>query len=296
MHNDSMAPELFIDLSGIRTRYFQQGDGSTVVLFHGGQLGSETDACSAEDWKPIFGLLCEQFRAVAVDRLGHGATANPLSDADFTMAASIRHAVEFLRALKSGPYHLVGHSTGGFLVTRIALEHPDLVRSCVVADGVSLYPGTGRDHIVRQNPPLPRLSQQCIRWVLERLCYDPNSVTDDWVEQMSSIADTQRNRTAVHKMQDQGLKRTCYVPNLGKLLGLTHQQLLQNGLKCPTLLTWTLNDPAGDVANGRLLVEMFQAKQPETEVRYFNRVGHYGYREQPKTFGHMLKHYLSVHS
>lgn len=291
-----MAPEHFVEVDGIRTRYFQKGSGPTVVLFHGGEPGSATDACSAADWAPIFDLITEQFRVLAVDRLGQGLTANPKSDESFTIAASIEHAVRVLRALNSGPYHLVGHSTGGFLVTRLALEHPDIVKTCVVADGVSLYPGTGRDHIVRNGAPQPYLSRESIRWILERQCCQPNSVTDDWVNQMLTIADTERNRVAVRKMHEEGLKRTRYIPSMGRLLGQTHRQLLETGLRCPTLLTWSLHDPVGDMSNGRLLVEMFQQKQPETEVRYFNRVGHFGFREQPKVFARMLKRYLAMHS
>jgi pimeloyl-ACP methyl ester carboxylesterase len=177
---------------------------------------------------------------------------------------------------------------------RLAFDHPELVKSCVIADGVSLYPGIGRDHIVRANPPRPLHSRDSIRWILERQCYSPASVTEEWVGQMFEIAKSEKNRAAVRKMNDQGLLRTAYIPGMGKLLGPTHRQLREKGLKCPTLLTWSLDDPVGDVSNGRLLVEMFQEKQPNTEVRYFNKVGHYSFREQPKHFTHMLKHYLAA--
>jgi 2-hydroxy-6-oxonona-2,4-dienedioate hydrolase len=170
------------------------------------------------------------------------------------------------------------------------------VKSCVIVDGVSLYPGTGRDHIVRDGAPLPLNSRDSIRWVLERQCYLDAAVTDDWIDQMMAIVATEKNRIAVRKMNQEGLLRTTYLPGMGKLLGPTHRQLLERGLHCSTLLTWSLDDPLGDISNGRLLAEMFQAKQPETEVRYFNKVGHFGLRERPRQFVHMLKHYLAAFS
>jgi pimeloyl-ACP methyl ester carboxylesterase len=290
-----MDQEKFVDVAGLRTRYFRKGQGPIVVFFHGGQIGSATDACSAHDWEPAFEPLSQSFDAVALDRLGHGGTDNPKTDDQFTMAASVEHAAQFLRAIGPGPYHVVGHSTGGFLVARLALEHPELIRTCVVVDGVSLYPGIGRDHIVRANPPQPRLSRDSIRWVLDRQCNCREAVTEGWIDHMLAIATSPKNQIAVRKMNDEGLLRTAYQPGIGKLLGATHRLLRETGLKCPTLLTWSLEDPVADISNGRLLVEMFQEKQPETEVRYFNKVGHYCFREQPRGFVHMLRHYLAMY-
>ena len=291
-----MTSERFIDVNGLRTRYFEQGDGPLIVFFHGGQIGSATDACSAHDWRPLLDLISKSFRVIALDRLGHGATDNPKSDANYTVAASIEHAAQSLRALNRGPCHVVGHSTGGFLVARLSLDHPEMVRSCVVADGVALYPGIGRDHIIRHNPPKPYHSRESIRWICERQCNNLDAVTDEWIDQMLAITQTERNRIAVRKMNDDGLKNTTYLPGLSKQLGPTHRQLLEQGMPCPTLLTWSLDDPVGDISNGRLLVEMFQHKQPCTEVRYFNKAGHFTFREQPKKFAHMLKHYLAPFS
>jgi 2-hydroxy-6-oxonona-2,4-dienedioate hydrolase len=289
-----MNAESFIDVQGVRTRYFEHGSGPTIVFFHGGQIGSATDACSALDWQPIFRQISRSFRAVAVDRLGHGGTANPNTDAEYTMAAAVEHAANFLRVLNSGPYHVVGHSTGGFLATRLSLEHAELVRTCVIADGVALYPGIGRDHIVRNNAPMPYHSRESIRWICERQCNLIEAVTNEWIDQMFAIVQTERNRIAVRKMNNDGLKRSVYLPGLGKQLGSTHRQLLETGMPCPTLLTWSLDDPVGDISNGRLLVEMFQQKQPRTEVRYFNKAGHFAFREQPAKFEHMLRHYLAA--
>ena len=40
----------FIEVDGIRTRYFDAGEGETIVLFHGGNFGSPHGADCAADW------------------------------------------------------------------------------------------------------------------------------------------------------------------------------------------------------------------------------------------------------
>jgi pimeloyl-ACP methyl ester carboxylesterase len=72
-----MTGERFIDVDGVRTRYFDKGSGEVLVLFHGSHLGTN-DACeSALDWELNFDRLAEWFRVIAVDKLGQGHTDNP---------------------------------------------------------------------------------------------------------------------------------------------------------------------------------------------------------------------------
>jgi hypothetical protein len=44
-----MTGEKYIDVDGIKTRYFEKGSGPLVVLFHGGQFGSHDAADCSED-------------------------------------------------------------------------------------------------------------------------------------------------------------------------------------------------------------------------------------------------------
>ena len=114
----------FIDVEGIRTRYFERGSGETVVLVHGGAFGSTTGACSADDWDLNFDGLAQWFRVFAIDKLGQGYTDNPRTDDDYTMHAAVQHAYATLRALRIEGAHLVGHSRGGYLVCRLTVEQP----------------------------------------------------------------------------------------------------------------------------------------------------------------------------
>src|SRR3954470_19319454 len=84
----------FVDVGGIRTRYFDGGTGEALVLIHGGQWPS---TASADLWAPVFDHLAANFHVYAFDKLGHGFTDNPKTDADYSMDAIIRHAYGFIQ-------------------------------------------------------------------------------------------------------------------------------------------------------------------------------------------------------
>src|SRR3954469_4763300 len=76
-----MGQAKFVDVGGIRTRYFDGGTGEPMVLIHGGQWPATS---SADGWAPLFDQLAEHFHVYVFDKLGHGFTDNPRTDADFS--------------------------------------------------------------------------------------------------------------------------------------------------------------------------------------------------------------------
>ena len=78
-----MTDPQFVDVGGIRTRYFDKGSGEVLLLVHGSHMGTP-DACeSALDWELNFESLAERYRVIAMDKLGQGYTGNPQTDADY---------------------------------------------------------------------------------------------------------------------------------------------------------------------------------------------------------------------
>ena len=74
----SMGESKFVDVNGIRTRYFEAGQGEAMVLVHGAQFGRAAGA--SHNWMPIFPSLAKHFHVYALDKLGMGLTDNPKSD------------------------------------------------------------------------------------------------------------------------------------------------------------------------------------------------------------------------
>jgi hypothetical protein len=109
-HRQALPDGKWLDVNGVRTRYYDQGSGEAVVLIYGGNFGTSDSASSAYTWSSNLNALAKDFRVVCFDKLGQGFTDNPPDD-DYTMRAVVRHAREFIGALKLPPVHLV-HADG----------------------------------------------------------------------------------------------------------------------------------------------------------------------------------------
>ena len=294
--NLDMGPEKWIDAGGIRTRYFEAGRGERIAFFHGGNMGSNDDAVTAQCWDLNFSVLAQHHQVIAIDKLGQGYTDNPKSDNDYTMHATVQHAAATLDALGKGPYHVVGHSRGGYVVSRLALERPDLVKTCICVSSGTLSPGTPRNRMVFADAPLPKLSRESLRWIYERYSYDPKIVKEYLVDDGVAVSQTEPRKIAVRKMNQEGLLRKLFLPDLARQKAETYRWLLERGMPCPTLIIWGFNDPTADFENGKRLIEMFMHKQRNTEIRILNRAGHFVYREQAAAFNRAVHSFVTAHS
>lgn len=273
----------YVDVDGIRTRYFEKGEGEPMVLVHGGHMGTFA-ADLADDWDLNFDALSRHYRVYAMDKLGMGFTDNPKTDDGYTIQAQTDHVSRFMETLGIGPAHLCGHSRGGYLVTRLALQHPEQCRSCIIVDSGTLSPGAGRNEIVHADPPLPLRSRECHRWVFERYSYSPACVTEGWLDVAVEAAHTPKYEEAVRKMSDEGLLATKFLPDLQRDQEETLRWLLDRGLQRPTLMLWGYNDPTAPLSQGMALMEFLTAKERRTYLHIFNEAGHFCYREHPDAF------------
>lgn len=105
------------------------GDGPPVVLVHG--LGA-----SLRDWNRIASDLASAgYRAYAVDLPGHGYSPKPADWGAYSADEVYAQFSEWLAGLKlTSPPLLVGHSLGGFLALRCALDQPLPLAGIVLID------------------------------------------------------------------------------------------------------------------------------------------------------------------
>ena len=281
----------FVDVDGINTRYFEQGSGETVVLFHGGNFGSHHGADCAADWNLNFDGLARECRVVAVDKIGQGYTDNPETDDDYTMARVVSHALGFLDALDLHDCHIVGHSRGAYLTCRMTLENPARIKSNIMVDTNTLGPGQGRNHIAFADTPKPYLSRESQRWVMENYSWNPKIVTEDWLDELMRVAALPKYLESVRKMLDEGLLDRVFVPRLGREKRDTFDRLMGTGTQRPNLIVWGLNDPTATIDQGFGLYEIMVHKEPRTEMHVFNHAGHFSYREHPEAFNRLLLDY-----
>src|SRR5262245_54550939 len=116
----------YVVVGSVNACYWSEGEGTPVVLLHG--LGG-----SAAGWLPSFEALATQHRVYAPDLLGHGYTAGP-EDASYNHTELVEFVLHFMTALKIDCAHIIGHSLGGLIALRLAMENQTLVNKMVLLD------------------------------------------------------------------------------------------------------------------------------------------------------------------
>jgi len=115
------------NVNGINLYYEVSGSGPSVVLCHG-YTGSH------QDWMFQVPVLAQKYQAVTVDHRGHGTSDAP-SSADaysiHTLADDLYGLLNYLDIVKCC---LVGHSMGGLVALRLALDQSHVVNSLVLVD------------------------------------------------------------------------------------------------------------------------------------------------------------------
>ena len=98
----------YIEVDGLRTHYFDEGEGPTILLFHGGEFG-----CASElSWEFMLPELAKTHRVIAPDWLGFGRTAK-VHDFESGSRRRAQHMRRFIELMGIESADIVGSSMGG---------------------------------------------------------------------------------------------------------------------------------------------------------------------------------------
>ena len=129
-----------IELNGARVAYADTGSGETALLLH-------ATASSGAQWQTLTDALRAGCRVLAPDLYGYGETDPRPGDGAFALADEAA-LVNAILARSSGPIHLVGHSYGGAVALRFAVQQPERLRSLILIEPVAF-------HLLRDDAPDP---------------------------------------------------------------------------------------------------------------------------------------------
>ncbi|MEU4197135.1 alpha/beta hydrolase [Kribbella sp. NPDC026611] len=118
------------DVEAVRLCFTAEGAGEPILLVHG--WGGD-----GRSWDPV---AFAGRRVVTVDLRGHGRS--PVPSEGYLPQDYAFDLGTLIEALDLGPVVAVGHSMGGQIVVRLAIERPDLVRAVVAID-----PAYGADEV-----------------------------------------------------------------------------------------------------------------------------------------------------
>lgn len=117
---------MHITSTGIHWFYTMEGQGESVLFLHGG-----FDACA--NYTNLLAELTDDFRVIAVDRRGHGRTAD--TDTPFDYGVMAEELLAFTRELKLPPFHIIGYSDGANIGLHMASRSPETVKSLISISG-----------------------------------------------------------------------------------------------------------------------------------------------------------------
>jgi 2-hydroxy-6-oxonona-2,4-dienedioate hydrolase len=302
----------FIDIDGIRTRYFEAGKGKPMVLIHGGQWPATS---SAEGWSSIFDHLAEHYHVYALDKLGMGFTDNPKTDADYSMDAVIRHAHGFIKALGIRDAVMVGQSRGALPAARIAIDDPDRVSHLVIFDNNALASG---DLQMAERSDVPERREVPTRDSIRRaamaspLSVRKDYITDTFVENVYRIAMLPKIAEAdrrFRELKEQWVRnnpeRVKQDPRLGNNVGAnawwlidtknaTLELMRAGRLRAPTVMIWGWNDTFAPYTLALDTMNILGKVLDRVELHMLNKASHFVFAEYPIEATRLINNFMQA--
>jgi pimeloyl-ACP methyl ester carboxylesterase len=279
----------FIDVNGVRTRYYDAGEGEPLVLMHG---SSWRGTANANTWTAVMPELSQHYRVIAPDGVGAGMTDNPLKDEDYNMQGMVKHLLEFIEVMDLGPIHLMGQSTGGAIVFLAAVERPEIIKTLIIVNSQPAAPRvgpTGRDEALA---PCREIDEWIPQWkcVHSALSYDDSHLNEELFA-AGAYMESQPKVQVTHEKREAGAGKPHFFSREGtEWIHSVHERVRNEGmLQMPVLLYWSRNDPNSALGSpGAKEVSAFfdviAEKNPRVRLLMTNKAGHFHYRENPQEF------------
>jgi len=279
----------FVDVQGVRTRYYEMGQGEPLVLVHGEGWSGHS---SANTWSKNIPGLAKQFHVFAADKLASGMTGNPLDDKDYNIQGEVEHLYEFIQTMKLGKVHLIGQSRGGGCAFFFAVAHPEMVRTLVIIDSLTAAPegATTRQEALAHCPKEPDWVEWKCR--LQAISFLPDAAFDEefWEAGKYMASLPKSTETAAKIKAGAGEPLASQFNEWKKTV---HEQVKKEGiLQMPVLLYWGRNDPSAVLARGLELFDIIAEKNARTRMLIANKAGHFHYREYPEEFNRNVVQFI----
>ena len=289
----------FVDVNGVKARYYEAGQGEPMLLIHGGSTGGSS---TANVWSRNIPGLAKRFHVFAIDRLGSGLSGNPANH-DYGSAAQIEFAYQFIRTMKLNGIHLVGHSAGGAVALYTALNHPDLFKTLtIVAHGPENPPAAEGD--TKLQPELAKCPNQEVyeglKCRVEALAWGKNTFDKEYWDADVMMATTAKSKearakvAAAQKDPEYAKRNAAYRQQAWDRIksGVLGQMpvLIYSGKQ--DVLDWGVNEPAAMMRGELGLFDILGTKNRNVQMIIVNEGGHFMYREHPELFNQDLINFV----
>jgi pimeloyl-ACP methyl ester carboxylesterase len=116
-----------IIVNGVELHYISAGTGEPVILLHGGQGDYRS-------WEPQMAALSRYYRVISYSRRYNFPNQNPQVATNHSVLVEAADLAALIKALHLKRANLVGTSMGAATALALAIDHPNMVRSLVLAE------------------------------------------------------------------------------------------------------------------------------------------------------------------
>jgi 2-hydroxy-6-oxonona-2,4-dienedioate hydrolase len=272
----------FVNVRGVKTRYWQAGsDGSAVILLHG--IG-----CSVLDWQENVRALASRHRVYALDMLGYGLTEKP-SEETYTIPQLAQFTLDFLNTQEIQRAHFAGFSLGGSVVLDCGRAAPERVASMVLLapagiarEGMLIHFRLASIPFLGEMIMQPSAARLKTFWDLAFL--DQSFVTAEFTANRLKYAMLPGAKEALLKTLRSGLNwrgtRLAHVDAISAALPM---------MKMPTLVIWGRQDKFISSKHAEVLQHLL----PNVQVMLIDQCGHLPQIECSEKFNEAALAFLS---
>jgi pimeloyl-ACP methyl ester carboxylesterase len=268
----------YIEVAGVRTRYWQMGEhGTPLVLLHGGNG-------SIEFWLAVMPGLAEHHRVYAFDMFGCGKSSIP-EGADYSLAAQARFVQEFAISQGLTKISLVGNSMGGGAALHFAWLFPEMLDRLILSAplgwgrkinfGLRLLAIPGIINLLRPNRAM---IPSMVKWNFA----NPQNLPPDWMEKRYAVFALPGRQRAIAQLAKASI-------NIWGVKPKVYQEVIDrlSQVQQPTLVIWGRLDRVLPVSQA-----MVAEALPNHKLEIWENCGHHPFLEFADRFNQTVLNFL----
>ena len=269
IHVDLLGTETkFYRTKNFTTRVIEAGEGTPLILMHGGGGHAETYARN-------FKNLSKICRPMSIDFIWHGLSSKPAPKSGNWLTQFTEQVLELLDHIGADKAHFEGESLGGWIAMDMGINHPDRVGKLILntAWGVQM-PGyfENADLASLRESSMNALNNPSYETIKKRLEWlmPLGGATDELVDLRRTLWSDPETREALIGYYDR-----LFVPELFDYL---HSDQDLGKIDVPSLLLWTDKNPFAGPDEARRIQGLIKG----SELYVMEGAAHWPQWERPK--------------
>ena len=267
----------YAEIDGLRLAYLDEGEGPTVVFFHGAPTWSFL-------WRKVIPPVRDAgHRCIAPDFAGFGRSDKPTDIGWYTYDRHVELIAGLLERLDVRDATAVVHDWGGLIGLRLAVEHPERFSRLVIMD---TGPATGRQQMsdtwLQFRDFVSRTEDLPVGFLVRGGC--KNDPGDEVIAAYEAPYPSPESKAGARAFP-------LIVPTEPDAPGAVEGQRVADALRTderPTLLLWADSDPVMPFSMGERLAERLNFPAP----RPIENAGHFLQEDAGVQIGEIIAEWL----